>query len=231
MKFTSPSCASASSSASLSSSTSPSTRGCTNNYREEISTIFKLFDPAVSGYLDVSTFVVLAHSLGFRVTCVEICGLVEHFREEDKRRHRRNKRQRDEDEEGGDLSTSSINDDTNDNNVGEEGNLIIDLEMTIRILLQLGYAHRNADDEILMYYQLFDNNNKGFITLDDLRRIRDEVNTAEEEMQIMTSYLESSVAGDDALSAMIDQFDDNHDGVIDYHEFKSILSSLVSKSR
>jgi Ca2+-binding EF-hand superfamily protein len=68
--------------------------------------------------------------------------------------------------------------------------------MTIRILLQLGYAHRNADDEILMYYQLFDNNNKGFITLDDLRRIRDEVNTAEEEMQIMTSYLESSVIGD-----------------------------------
>ena len=227
MKFTSPSCSSASSSASLSSSTSPSTRGCTNNYREEISTIFKLFDPAVSGYLDVSTFVVLAHSLGFRVTCVEICGLVEHFREEDKRRHRRNKRQRDEDEEGGDLSTSSINDDTTDNDdVGEEGNLKIDLEMTIRILLQLGYAHRNADDEILMYYQLFDNNNKGFITLDDLRRIRDEVNTAEEEMQIMTSYLESSVAGDDALSAMIDQFDDNHDGVIDYHEFKSILSSL-----
>jgi Ca2+-binding EF-hand superfamily protein len=152
---------------------------------------------------------------------------VEHFREEDKRRHRRNKRQRDEDEEGGDLSTSSINDDATDNDdVGEEGNLKIDLEMTIRILLQLGYAHRNADDEILMYYQLFDNNNKGFITLDDLRRIRDEVNTAEEEMQIMTSYLESSVAGDDALSAMIDQFDDNHDGVIDYHEFKSILSSL-----
>lgn len=223
MKFTSPS----SSSASSLSSTSPPPRGCSNDNREEISTIFKLFDPTVSGYLDLFTFEVLAHSLGLRVTCVEICGLVEHFREEDKRR---NKRQRDEEEEGDD-STSSIHDDATDSNVGEEGNLMIDLEMTICILLQLGHAHRNDEDEILIYYQLFDNDNKGFITLDDLRRIRDEVKLAEEEMNIMNSYFESSVVGDSALSAMIEQFDNDHDGVIDYHEFRNILSLLVSSSR
>ena len=108
---------------------------------------------------------------------------------------------------------------------------MIDLEMTIRILLQLGYAHRKNENVILMYYQLFDNNNKGFITLDDLRRIRDEVNVAEEEMQIMTSYFEGSDVGEDALSAMIDQFDDDHDGVIDYHEFRNTLGSLISSSR
>ena len=221
MKFTSPS---STSSASSLSSTSPPPRGCSNDNREEISTIFKLFDPTVSGYLDLSTFEVLAHSLGFRVTFVDICGMVEHFREEDKRRQRRTKRQRDEDDEG------DINDDATDDN-GDDGGLMIDLEMTIRILLQLGYAHRKNEDEILMYYQLFDNNNKGFITLDDLRRIRDEVNMAEEEMQIMTSYFEGSDVGEDALSAMIDQFDDDHDGVIDYHEFRNTLGSLISSSR
>ena len=189
MKFTSPS---STSSASSLSSTSPPPRGCSNDNREEISAIFKLFDPTVSGYLDLSTFEVLAHSLGFRVTFVDICGMVEHFREEDKRRQRRTKRQRDEDDEG------DINDDATDDN-GDDGGLMIDLEMTIRILLQLGYAHRKNEDEILMYYQLFDNNNKGFITLDDLRRIRDEVNMAEEEMQIMTSYFEGSDVGEDAL--------------------------------
>jgi Ca2+-binding EF-hand superfamily protein len=221
MKFTSPS---STSSASSLSSTSPPPRGCSNDNREEISTIFKLFDPTVSGYLDLSTFEVLAHSLGFRVTFVEICGMVEHFREEDKRRQRRTKRQRDEDDEG------DINDDATDDN-GDEGGLMIDLEMTIRILLQLGYAHRKNENVILMYYQLFDNNNKGFITLDDLRRIRDEVNVAEEEMQIMTSYFEGSDVGEGALSAMIDQFDDDHDGVIDYHEFRNTLGSLISSSR
>ena len=221
MKFTSPS---STSSASSLSSTSPPPRGCSNDNREEISTIFKLFDPTVSGYLDLSTFEVLAHSLGFRVTFVDICGMVEHFREEDKRRQRRTKRQRDEDDEG------DINDDATDDN-GDEGGLMIDLEMTIRILLQLGYAHRKNENVILMYYQLFDNNNKGFITLDDLRRIRDEVNVAEEEMQIMTSYFEGSDVGEDALSAMIDQFDDDHDGVIDYHEFRNTLGSLISSSR
>jgi len=221
MKFTSPS---STSSASSLSSTSPPPRGCSNDNREEISTIFKLFDPTVSGYLDLSTFEVLAHSLGFRVTFVEICGMVEHFREEDKRRQRRTKRQRDEDDEG------DINDDATDDN-GDEGGLMIDLEMTIRILLQLGYAHRKNENVILIYYQLFDNNNKGFITLDDLRRIRDEVNVAEEEMQIMTSYFEGSDVGENALSAMIDQFDDDHDGVIDYHEFRNTLGSLISSSR
>ena len=135
MKFTSPS---STSSASSLSSTSPPPRGCSNDNREEISTIFKLFDPTVSGYLDLSTFEVLAHSLGFRVTFVDICGMVEHFREEDKRRQRRTKRQRDEDDEG------DINDDATDDN-GDEGGLMIDLEMTIRILLQLGYSHRKND--------------------------------------------------------------------------------------
>ena len=224
MKFTSPS-----SSSSASSSTSPHPRGgCSDDNREEISTVFKLFDPTVSGYLDLSTFEVLAHSLGLRVTCVEICGMVEHFREEDKRRQRRTKRRRGEDDEVD--TTSYIDDDATDDN-GDEGGLMIDLEMTIRILLQLGYAHRKNEDEILMYYQLFDNNDKGFITLDDLRRIRDEVNMAEEEMQIMTSYFEGSDVGEDALSAMIDQFDDDHDGVIDYHEFRNTLRSFISSSR
>lgn len=160
---------------------------------------------------------------------MEICELVERFHDEDKQR---NNRPRDGEER--DDSTSSIHDDaTDNNNVGEEeGNLtIIDLEMTIRILLQLGYAHRNDEDEMLMYYQLFDNNNKGFITLDDLQRICHEVKLAEEEMQIMNSYFESSVVGDSALSAMIEQFDDDHDGVIDYHEFRNILSLLGSSSR
>ena len=117
---------------------------------------------------------------------------------------------------------------------GENGTRI-DLPMAAEILAGRGYASRSVDHEMKMYFRIFDGGNKGHVTLEDLRRVRGEVRAVEGEMGFSVgSESEESVSaggvGEAALRAMIEQFDRNNDGKIDYDEFKSVMEPILSDS-
>lgn len=114
------------------------------------------------------------------------------------------------------------------------GQITIDLALATRILLQLGHARRNGEEEMRAYFGTLDGGNKGFVTLEDLRRVRDEVGVAERELMDVVGSGSSDadfiggVVGDAALRAMIEQFDVDCDGVVDYREFRNVLSPFLS---
>mmetsp|Transcript_22535 Transcript_22535/g.48550 ORF Transcript_22535/g.48550 Transcript_22535/m.48550 type:complete len:231 (+) Transcript_22535:83-775(+) len=192
------------------SASSTSLSSLSDRHLREIQTVFQIFDPDLSGRMDVPTFEVMARSLGFRMTRMEIAGMVEMLWEE-----RRN-----------DVVAAR------DEVVSADERRPIDLSTAIQILSQRGYAYRSEEDEMRMYFRIFDGGNKGYITLEDLKRVQDEARAAEREMDIGAagSGMDVGAVGDATLEAMIEQFDRNRDGVIDYEEFKNVLEPVLTLS-
>ena len=62
-----------------------------------------------------------------------------------------------------DATMSRMIDANNYNNGEGRNDFMIDLSMATQILAQKGYATRNTDDEIQMYFRIFDHGNKGYI--------------------------------------------------------------------
>ncbi len=98
-----------------------------------------------------------------------------------------------------------------------------------------GYDRRNWVDEMRKYFATFDGGDKGYVTLEDLRRVRDEVGEEESEMTDAAVGPAGGgngnvIVGDAAFGAMIEHFDDDRDGVIDYLEFGNVLGPLLFPS-
>jgi len=166
---------------------------------KEIETIFQLFDPNLSGYVDIPTFELMIHSLGYRMTQSDIINILD------------------------DILLSDEDTNHNRQKQGASVNTRIDLQLAIQILVTKGYTanrSRSIEDEIQTYFQSFDCNNKGYITLNDLRRVYTEV--AEQHDS------DDDGINDEMLQSMINQFDTNHNGVIGYDEFKTILKPVLS---
>ena len=190
----------------------------TKGHISEIQTIFRAFDPNLSGYIDEKTFETMCHSLGFRVDLPEIHDKLE-----------------------GILKKEDANGNIHPPRKERKNNYPIDLTMAIHLLTQMGYAHRNVDDEMKMYFRSLDVDNKGYVSLEDLRRLQMDAKEFERRQASTNSHdarsdLEDEVQEDGAgvvlvdessLQAMIDQFDINHDGMIDYDEFRYILSPIL----
>ncbi|EED87690.1 predicted protein, partial [Thalassiosira pseudonana CCMP1335] len=149
--------------------------GLPQRHVREITTVFQIFDPTLSGYIDVASFEVMVRSLGFRMTRMEIVGMVESLWE-DRQQER------------------------------------VDVSMAIAILAQRGYTQRSVEEEIAMYFRIYDHGNKGYIDLQDLQRVQQEVKQAEVDLQ----------------REMQSDFDRNGDKVIDFDEFRRILESIIS---
>ena len=171
------------------------TSGLSDEQHSEIKVVFQIFDPTLSGYIDIPTFEIMVHSLGFRLTKDDIEQLVNTILEE--RQQQQN---------------------APNNNAN---NRRLDLSMATQILYRVGYDKRDIENEIQMYFEIFDGGRKGFITLQDLRRVQNEVHS-------FKSMNVEDVINEETLQAMIEQFDENHDGVVDYDEFKQILKPIFS---
>ena len=172
------------------------TTSLSDEQHNEIKVVFQIFDPTLSGYIDIPTFEIMVHSLGFRLTedCIE--QLVDAIVEERQQQQHAP--------------------DSNNYNRRQ-----IDLSMATQILYQVGYDKRNMENEIQMYFEIFDGGRKGFITIQDLHRVQNEVHS-------FKSINVEDVINKETLQAMIEQFDENHDGVVDYDEFKNILKPILS---
>jgi Ca2+-binding EF-hand superfamily protein len=158
-------------------------------------------------------------SLGLRVTIEEILRDVSFLREEEMRTRGG----------GGIIPDADFDDDDDDDDCKGGQTTMIDLALAIRILMRQVRGWDGEDEEARAYFGLFDGGGKGYVTLDDLRRVRDEVGEAEREMlsgAVGDGDAGAVVVGDAALRRMIEQFDDDRDGVVDYREFGNLLSPL-----
>lgn len=190
----------------LSSTTSNPNHGLSARHIAEIQTVFRIFDPNLNGYIDTSSFEIMTRSLGYRLTSVEV------LREVDMEWEHR-------------LSEGD----------GDEQQMAverrIDLPIVISILAKRGYGRRLVNDEINMYFRLFDRDNKGFITFQDLLRVQAEIADSRDDlMGEMGSLdvLDVKSVGDAALKRMIEEFDVNRDGVIDLDEFCNVVQPILS---
>jgi Ca2+-binding EF-hand superfamily protein len=187
----------------------------------EITTIFQLFNPTLSGYLDVETFEVMMLSLGYRVTRQEIVGMVRDILLSC----------RDERDNAQDVFLQ-------DENPSSTTTTIIDLSMAIEILSRKGYAtqQRNSEEEARIYFGLFDVQNKGYITVEDLKRVQLEAVQLEQKMLSSSSTSSSSFAEsnslmcstDEFVQAILDKFDVNSTGAIEFEEFRRIVNPILS---
>jgi Ca2+-binding EF-hand superfamily protein len=182
----------------------------------EIQTAFRLFDPNLNGYIDPPSFEVMARSLGFRMSKVQILGMVESAWEE---RLQQN--------------VHGVNEQSEEATTEERRR--IDLSTAIYILSKKGYSNRNASDEMYMYFRIFDRDNKGCITLEDLTRAHSEIVQTEKELRqefgeldVLDSYWN---VNEETLKLMIEEFDGDGDGVIDFEEFKRVVQPLLSGDR
>jgi len=178
-----------------------STQQLSKQQFNEIKTIFQLFDPTLSGYVDIPTFELMLHSLGYRMTQSDIINILDDILLSDEGTNHRQ-------QQGASVNT----------------NTRIDLQLAIQILVTKGYTTNRSnsssiEDEIKTYFKSFDNGNKGYITLDDLKRVNQEVTETDNDDGI----------NDEMLQSMINQFDTNHNGVIGYDEFKTILKPVLSR--
>jgi Ca2+-binding EF-hand superfamily protein len=107
----------------------------------------------------------------------------------------------------------------------------IDLPLVVAILTKRGYGQRSTSDEIQMYFRLFDRDDKGYITLQDMTRVQSEIEQSREELRNELGELDvlgfMSLSGD-VLKLMIGEFDRNGDGVIDLEEFREIVGPMLS---
>jgi Ca2+-binding EF-hand superfamily protein len=167
----------------------------TNNHDElrEVKTIFELFDPTLSGVLDVSTFESMMLSLGYRVDSHDILDIIKSILKDEH------------------SSSKDIDDEFNGS---------IDLSLAKEILSKKGYTtkKRNLEDEALVYFRLFDVDGKGYITIDDLKRV----------MQCEATVQSEKEVTDDFCQAIIDKFDNSGDGTIVFDEFKRIVHPILA---
>ncbi len=116
-----------------------------------------------------------------------------------------------------------------------ESNDGIDLDMTIQILAAKGYAtqqRNNSEEEIRLYFRLFDVDDKGYVTAEDLKRVQLEAVRLEQEM-LTSSENSSGISStgnvtDEFVQAIIDKFDVNSTGAIEFEEFRRILRPILS---
>ena len=174
----------------------------------EITTIFQLFNPTLSGYLDIKTFEVMMLSLGYRVTSQDIVEIMQ------------------------DISSCSSSSDPETTEA--INNHRIDLSLAMQILARQGYAtkQRNSEDEMRIYFRLFDVNDKGYITVEDLKRVQQGAVQLEREMMLTNSDIGSTgtAVTDEFVQAIVQKFDLNSTGVIDFEEFAQIVHPIISSS-
>ena len=107
----------------------------------------------------------------------------------------------------------------------------IDFNMVVSILAKRGYGKRSISDEIKMYFRLFDRDNKGFITLEDMIRVQTEIEGVQDDLRNEMGDLDVigfRSVGDATLKLMIDEFDANGDGKIDLDEFCNVIGPILS---
>lgn len=187
------------------------------SYKNEITNAFRVFDVERNGTISSNDLKLILRALGFRATKNEV---IRNIMQSYKRRgiQRRTK-----------LSQMDVFDES-ENNLMKE----IDLETVLDIILDpsSSYNRNNSNEdekrkEQKVNFRLFDVENKGYITISNLKRVIQDLKDCDENIlgREFTSLFDDM--DDDELKAMIEEFDGDQDGMISEDEFMKIMSQSL----
>ena len=178
------------------------------SYENEITNSFRIFDVERNGTISSNDLKLMLRALGFRVTKHEVMrDVLESYQKRGIFQQQKKNSGKDED-------------------VIKE----IDLETVLDIMLDPGSKYnRSSQNEQEMKkrerldFRLFDVENKGYITVSNLKRAVQDLKDCKEEIlgKEYTSLLEGM--DDNELKAMIEEFDGDQDGMISEDEFRQIM--------
>lgn len=187
------------------------------SYRNEITNSFRIFDVERNGTISSNDLKLILRALGFRVTKHEVMrDVLESYRRRGILHHR-----------GNGYNSMKISSDQCYNDIIKE----IDLETVLDIVLDPDskYNRTNQSEKELkkqqrIDFRLFDVENKGYITVSNLKRaVQDLKDCNEEIMGKEYSSLFDDI-DDNELKAMIEEFDGDQDGMISEDEFRRIMN-------
>lgn len=170
-------------------------------YIQEITSAFNIFDDKKTGYISPNCFKLLLRSFGIRVSRTTVYS---HIIEEKKR-----------------MSILE-NRNFNKNNYNHDD---VDLQMCVSIIER---HYPREDRELVLEsklnFKLFAGS-KGYITLEDIKRIVDEINHEGcNDNDDNHTGLEKLDIDPELMKDMIEEFDCNCDGVISQEEFDKIMN-------
>ncbi|CAA9956587.1 hypothetical protein CFE70_000186 [Pyrenophora teres f. teres 0-1] len=160
----------------------------TEEQREEIGEAFNLFDLDKDGYIDYHELKVAMKALGFDLPKQEILAILQQHGTPAPQPGAQSKQQRQQ------------------NQYTAPGRQLLSFQ-SFQTLMAQRILSRDPRDEILRAFELFDEGNKGTITLQDLSRVARELGEA---------------LSHDELVAMIEEFDMDNDNAISRDEFIQI---------
>ncbi|KAF7454631.1 EF-hand [Pyrenophora tritici-repentis] len=158
----------------------------TEEQREEIGEAFNLFDLDKDGYIDYHELKVAMKALGFDLPKQEILAILQQHGTPSPQGGAKQQRQQ--------------------NQYAAPGRQLLSFQ-SFQTLMAQRILSRDPRDEILRAFELFDEGNKGTITLQDLSRVARELGEA---------------LSHDELVAMIEEFDMDNDNAISRDEFIQI---------
>lgn len=198
-----------------------------HSYEAEIRQCFDVLDDDRTGAITPHGLTTLLRSMGHRVTRDDVMAELTAARERRRRKRRR---------EANGVATTDDNghglcDDESCNGDGNGADQI-NVELVLDILSQeryvIGVTSCSGSTKVADLqdtFRLFDADNKGVITAENLRRVAREVQAGGERVGTDTGVGGSSsgMNDDDLLQSMIDMFDGNLTGGINFEQFCRIM--------
>ena len=189
------------------------------SYKNEIIQSFQVFDYERSGSISVNDLKLILRAFGFRVTKHDV---LRDVLESNRRR--------------GIIANHGDNRNKNDSDFSNLDSMIknIDLETVLDIILlapQSKYNRQNQSQEdfaqmLKINFQLFDVDNKGYITENDIRNVIQDIKSSKQSgMEGFHGQYAFHNLDDSEIRAMIDEFDGDQHGMIDQQEFKRIMQN------
>ena len=185
------------------------------SYEAEIRQCFDVLDDDRTGTITPHGLTTLLRSMGHRVTRDDVMAELTAAREQ-RRRARRRQQQR---------TTDNDDDEYNDSSYAADQ---IDVELVLDILSQeryvIGGTSRSSSTKVADLqdiFRLFDVDNKGIITVENLRQVAREIHAGDGSS--------SGTIDDDLLQSMIETFDGNLTEGINLEQFCRIMGGHDSR--
>ena len=196
------------------------------SYEAEIRNCFDVLDEDRTGTITPHALTTLLRSMGHRVTRDEVMAELKGARERRRRRRRTAYGDACDDYDGdGEYNNSDDVDGVHsiENADQIDVDTVLDILTQERYLGSIGGSSSSKAADLRDTFRLFDVDDKGVITVGDLRTVAKEIHSSGGESNTVTGSSSSGLIDYDLLQSMIDTFDRNLTDGINFDQFCRIM--------